>query len=619
MNLQDFIYAIQAGDSQNVEVYLQEHPDALQQPLNRYNRTALHLASCHGHLNLVKYFLNQAPELLESTDCYGQTPLFFASASGNTLVLDYLLQLGANYQVRRYNRGGHPSENCSAIEIAQYHNHQSCVELIMNAQLAKVLNIISEAIKDGVQPDLFAHFARIIDYKNTIALKHLLTQTTLFQQIDLDQRLVLLSIAHQAMHKELLRLLVSADYFPPKLVLEKTGFNLIQWAISRGLTDVVELLIDNGEPPEQKVMNPESPQYGFNLLKLAYQLKHYETLILLVARLINQHNHEQVLGMLTSGVQALDLAAMAPETIPYLINNERILMLIEKLPAIKTEEGLFSYQYKNCSRRRSFLAHMNFSIPQLIIHKPEKKLGQGARGMVRLGRSENAPAIAIKSVINCDKMKVERELHFLERHYAGKKQIPLLFFKQSPYTNTVESRLIMPFFKGEDISRLIAKTMDPQDLAEIILKMAQALLKMAQQGFVHGDVKEDNILGYKGKNGYKIHFIDFDLSADFTWGHVDLKHNLGQRYAPERVNSNIEHTKPATNQDVYSLGYLIKLLMQDHPSAVQLFTNYPVIDSFITKAIKENPAERPLIDIFCHQLNACLTPEQHLAAPSCSF
>ena len=48
---------------------------------DRYGRTMLHLAILHGHVSMVKFLLDQCPDIVKETDNLLRTPLHYAAAS----------------------------------------------------------------------------------------------------------------------------------------------------------------------------------------------------------------------------------------------------------------------------------------------------------------------------------------------------------------------------------------------------------------------------------------------------------------------------------------------------------------------------------------------------------
>ncbi|MBA2709463.1 MAG: ankyrin repeat domain-containing protein [Tatlockia sp.] len=59
----------------------------------------IHIAAKLGYLDVVKALIDNRPLLLEQTDAYGQTPLYWAALSGQTDIVDYLISKGANVNV----------------------------------------------------------------------------------------------------------------------------------------------------------------------------------------------------------------------------------------------------------------------------------------------------------------------------------------------------------------------------------------------------------------------------------------------------------------------------------------------------------------------------------------
>jgi hypothetical protein len=68
-------------------------------------------------------------------------------------------------------------------------------------------------------------------------------------------------------------------------------------------------------------------------------------------------------------------------------------------------------------------------------------------------------------------------------------------------------------------------------------------------------------------------------------------------YAPELFHK--KPLKPDTNQDVYSFGWFLKKVLENHPLHQQLFELFPSIEIFFLTSQSLIPKQRPSLDLFC--------------------
>ncbi|KAI9081502.1 hypothetical protein K1719_036523 [Acacia pycnantha] len=92
--------AICGNDWDRAKQFLNEDPSSvLTAKITSSGKTALHVAALFGHVSIVKEMVNllsPEPELLETTDDFGNTPLFIATITGITQVAECLVNKNTN-------------------------------------------------------------------------------------------------------------------------------------------------------------------------------------------------------------------------------------------------------------------------------------------------------------------------------------------------------------------------------------------------------------------------------------------------------------------------------------------------------------------------------------------
>ena len=97
---------------------------------DRHNRTfnvkgsAIHYACRSGHLNIVKYLLEQDPTIINDIDCEHWTPLHYACYNGHLNIVKLLLEYHANVNMRDNYLSQTP------IEFAMYRQFEDIVHFL---------------------------------------------------------------------------------------------------------------------------------------------------------------------------------------------------------------------------------------------------------------------------------------------------------------------------------------------------------------------------------------------------------------------------------------------------------------------------------------------------------
>ena len=147
-------------------------------------------------------------------------------------------------------------------------------------------------------------------------------------------------------------------------------------------------------------------------------------------------------------------------------------------------------------------------------------------------------------------------------------------------------------------------TLTPPECTEIFLEICVALRHVHTRGYLHNDIKANNVVLEResGSEKYKPFLIDFGKSTKVA-GVVSLSSkqmtkiiapNHGKSYLAPEV---LEERRYSTASDVYSLGRMLKAI-----TAIVGF--YPSVRPLVKEATSETPSLRPHIDDFMQKLSA---------------
>lgn len=114
---------------------------------DKKGRTPLHLASMHGHVNILNYIWQEILELtknkkvkkqlIDMNDHKGRTALFYASARGHDEVVTYLINREASLEA--CTNGNHIAPGSTPLMASAEKNTLKCFELLLDAN-ANVMN-----------------------------------------------------------------------------------------------------------------------------------------------------------------------------------------------------------------------------------------------------------------------------------------------------------------------------------------------------------------------------------------------------------------------------------------------------------------------------------------------
>lgn len=104
----------------------------------------IHIASKMGQLEIIKLILNDATELLNIIDAYGQTPMWWAAAYGHAHVVAYFIAENANLNIAT-NRPNHVDHKKTPLMKAMEYGHYEAANLI-------ILKITAHQSRDTILP-----------------------------------------------------------------------------------------------------------------------------------------------------------------------------------------------------------------------------------------------------------------------------------------------------------------------------------------------------------------------------------------------------------------------------------------------------------------------------------
>lgn len=613
----DLIAKIKDNDQAGLELIFQENPSFLTAFLNASDETCIHFAIKERNQSLTSYLLGKNPDLLESKNYFGETPLLLAVKLCCTPLVNLLLKHKAQILNVKTQRIGNAKEHGrTIIGWARSVNNIVCIVPLLQHQF----NEIRTQVSIPPDPEKDSHLVfKVIHDENTEALAWLINVIPFshYQSFNL--------LMHCTSSTQIQLILQAKTPWPE--MLAPLEYNLIQCAISHHALLLVEELLEQGVNPRQLVNRPDKPDHQRSLIEFASIHTNKDAVNLLIIKLFatatDEEERKTLLSYVNTSLQALDLAARSPDIKRAIQTDPRIMQLIKANPLFLKEGGtIMTYQSRTRSRRNSFFAHIIESTDEITIAFPQTRLGAGSSGEVFSIESPKFDPLVVKKPISDSGYLLQEEADIMTRIYP-KKTIHV-------FNNDVQYRFIMPKMQGVIFSSFISKLDNIESVAALILETAISLNEIHKTGFVHGDVKENNIIVYIGKNKeIKVHFIDFGLTKLSASSITTFKNNVEARYAPERVSETAKTTYQANpNQDVYSLARMIEICMPFRfYMKIRLSRTFPSILNFLEKGKEEQPEARPLLGDFIAALREEIHKEKTLeevdmsepGVASCSF
>ncbi len=191
-------------------------------------------------------------------------------------------------------------------------------------------------------------------------------------------------------------------------------------------------------------------------------------------------------------------------------------------------------------------------------------LGQGARSNILLVTSErDGKKYALKRVFKrtshdqrfIEQTEIEYEVSGYVQHPVLRKSYTLKRIRR--WLKVVEVQLLMEYFPGRNLEEFVTTATLPQ-LVAIFMRVADGLLSLHQSGWVHADIKPNNIL--VNPDNQEVRIIDFGQSLPN--GAIKKRIQGTPDYiAPEQVR----RLPLDQRTDVYNLGATMYYMLTGKP------------------------------------------------------
>lgn len=243
-------------------------------------------------------------------------------------------------------------------------------------------------------------------------------------------------------------------------------------------------------------------------------------------------------------------------TVPSMVN---VLCLNCSVPAeveASHKDEVFSYLCDEC---REKLKQNPQPIPN---YQMIRVIGQGGMGSVMLGRSESdGRAVAIKTLlpeVAVSEQSLKRFIREIEVAAALKHAHIVEYIEHGTHNGLVY--LVTEFVNGMDAARLAKHRggkLEYREVVSIIEQLLAALDYAHNLGFVHRDIKEQNVLVQSDYPNYIAKLTDFGLSKSFQQTGMSGVTMVGDvagtiAYMPPEQVRDFKDVKPPS--DIYSVG-----------------------------------------------------------------
>lgn len=258
---------------------------------------------------------------------------------------------------------------------------------------------------------------------------------------------------------------------------------------------------------------------------------------------------------------------------------------MESLPDQPTKPSIVELRCLNCGRPEQTQANatdgqMTFlcedcrqemkNTPQPIPgYDTVKVLGRGGMGCVMLGRNQlNGALVAIKTLLPefaVSEKAMRRFMREIDVASALRHQNIVAFIDRGMHNGVVY--LVTEFVEGADAAKLAddrGGRLPPDVTISIISQALNALSYAHSQGYIHRDIKDQNILVSGTWPNLSAKLIDFGLAKSFTQSGMSGVTVAGEMagtlaYMPPEQLKNFRDVKPQS--DIYALGMTAYSLM----------------------------------------------------------
>lgn len=259
----------------------------------------------------------------------------------------------------------------------------------------------------------------------------------------------------------------------------------------------------------------------------------------------------------STGLEEYDAAAnVSGSTQPSIVTVACLNCSIPATIEAADPEARMSYVCDDC---REKLKQNPQPIPK---YQMIRVIGQGGMGSVMLGRSEeNGQAVAIKTLlpeVAVSEQSLKRFLREIEVASSLRHPNIVSFIEHGTHNGLVY--LVTEFVVGMDASRFAKHRGGRLDYREMVTLIGQTLAALEfahEQGFVHRDIKEQNILVTGEGANLTAKLTDFGLSKSFKQTGMSGVTMVGDvagtiAYMPPEQVRDFKDVRPPS--DIYALG-----------------------------------------------------------------
>lgn len=645
-------HAVSRNHSDIVKVLLQAGANSTL--ITQSGLDLIHIAAKSGNQALINYLLTRDPSLLWLTDINGSTPLTIAIRYGQRNVVNNLLDKYLSNQIICDYNGLlnlaldskdpnlfidlitklQPNKpiNCiltSAVAVKGYINIAAFV-LGHNYQFDPTLRLAHKMLILAAGTDKLALVAYLLsnhnlnlnvipDYQHT---DHSIAKSILISAIEHGSNQVLnyltpicvpslkpyeTTLIHRAALFGRLSLVTYLIETNPRLLNHRDRYanTALRLAASKNRTEIVSYLLANeGIDLELHTLDKN------HVLNYAIKEKLWGVANLLIKKLLDL-GYLGALNYINNYEQTEQFIVLFPECHELVVQNPRISQLLKKDDARGGFAPISIYLTRR-ERGLSFFATADLNQRTVKLFKPNKALGKGNYGEVRLFTSETGEHIAVKSAgfeaawlseneLTNRKENNDHETAMLKKYHPDKACYNWHFASQNFLSSHYSDCLVMPYHTGETFCDFMDKTNDLCALANVILLIINELDSLHKKGIIHGDIHLNNII--VSEDNQSVYFIDFGMSQANSM-RITKQLPYCPHFPPERNNNQDLSLIAESNQDIFSLGYSLMYNYITHPAGYELIEQYPSLIDFSTQALDENPMNRPKLSDFYASLSA---------------
>lgn len=287
---------------------------------------------------------------------------------------------------------------------------------------------------------------------------------------------------------------------------------------------------------------------------------------------VNGHRVESIFlkngDRIQGGETVLEVVVSADDETPFFSTS----------PVTRTQPSLISVSCLNCgmissteaSRPDSKMTYVCESCREKLLSDPQpipnyqviRVIGQGGMGSVMLARSESdGQAVAIKTLlpeVAVSDQSVKRFVREIEVASALRHPHIVRFIEHGEHNGMIF--LVTEFVNGVDASRYAKDNggrLDHRPVIEIISQILDALDYAHSSGFIHRDIKEQNILLAADHSPLTAKLTDFGLSKSYVDAGMSGVTMVGDvagtiAYMPPEQVRDFKEVRPPS--DIYAAG-----------------------------------------------------------------